>query len=80
MIEDELDRDWVRKNSEGGEIIFARIMRRFEEKLQEHDEILRMKADVQINQPEVDVDRCQHEQCAIPEVVYRCIKCGEFYR
>ena len=26
------------------------------------------------------VDECQHEQCAIPEMVYRCIKCGEFYK
>jgi hypothetical protein len=26
------------------------------------------------------VDECQHEQCAIPEMVYRCTKCGWFYR
>jgi hypothetical protein len=22
---------------------------------------------------------CNHEQCAIPEMVYKCIKCGKFY-
>lgn len=25
-------------------------------------------------------EKCQHEQAAIPEVLYKCIKCGEFYR
>jgi hypothetical protein len=23
---------------------------------------------------------CEHEQAAIPEVVYKCLKCGVFYR
>lgn len=26
-----------------------------------------------------DNEKCQHEQAAIPKVVYKCIKCGELY-
>ena len=50
----------------------------------------KMKADIQINQHKVDVDRCQHEDDGIfynmakgPECMkwdYKCKKCGEFYR
>ena len=39
--------------------------------------------DIQINQHQVDIDRCQHENdgmvyCSNPPK-YKCLKCGEFY-
>lgn len=45
----------------------------------EHGGITR--PDIQRNQPQVDVDRCQHESDRFYTVKDReCRKCGEFYR
>ena len=44
----------------------------------------KMKADIQINQHEVDIDRCQHEidygHKLLNPLQQICIKCGEFYK